>query len=42
MWNNIKDFFEVVLAFGIIGFSIWASMYMAGLMIQSLFELIFF
>lgn len=41
MWNNIRDFFEVVLAFGIIGFSIWASMYMAGLMIESLFTLIF-
>jgi|GEM_PF-3261857 len=42
MWNTIKDFFEVLFAFGIIGFSIWAGMYMAGLMIQSLFELIFF
>ena len=32
MWNSIKEFFkeffEVVLAFGIIGFSIWAGMYM--------------
>lgn len=42
MWNNIKEFFEVVLALGTIGFIIWASMYMAGLMIEALFTLIFF
>lgn len=42
MWNAIKEFFEVVLTLGAIGFIIWASMYMAGLMIESLFTLIFF
>ena len=41
MLNTIKEFFEVIFAFGIIGFSIWAGMYMAGLMIESLFALIF-
>lgn len=41
MLNTIKEFFEVVFMFGIIGFSIWAGMYMAGLMIESLFALIF-